>query len=60
MDSCISKKINNLEIIEYIYQLNVAKIIKDKKLERKQLIKKIEELIETKESVTNKISKKEG
>lgn len=53
----ISEKFNDIAIVEYIYQLKVSKCIKDNKMEKKDLIKKVEKLIDTKEQIIKKISK---
>lgn len=57
MKDNISKKINDVELIEYIYQLKISKCIKENKLDSKQFIRKIERIIDTRESIIKTISK---
>lgn len=53
----ISKKINDIKVVEYIYQLKISKCIKDNKLDNKELIKKVEYMLDIKEDIIKKISK---
>ena len=57
----ISKKINDIEIIEYMYQLKISKYIKENnKSKNKELINKIEKMRDTKEQIIKRIINKEG
>ncbi len=54
----ISRKINEIEIIEYIYQLKVSRYIKENSKEyKKELTAKIEKMIDTKEHIIKSIGK---
>lgn len=54
----ISRKINEIEIIEYMYQLKVSRYIKgNSKEHKKELTAKIEKMIDTKEHIIKSISK---
>ena len=54
----ISRKINEIEIIEYIYQLKISRYIKENnKKYKKKKTAKIEKMIDTKEHIIKSIGK---
>ena len=48
---------NDISIIEYIYQLNVSKLIKNNQQKNKKLVTEIEKMIKRKEERLEKIYK---
>lgn len=47
----ISRKTNEIAIAEYIYQLNVARCIKNSKEHNEELVTKVKSFIDTKEEI---------
>lgn len=48
---------NDISIIEYIYQLNVSKLIKNNQQKNKKLVMEVEKMIKRKEERLEKICK---
>lgn len=57
MKNSISEEISNIEMIEYEYQLEVSRCIRNNKLNKIDLVKKVENLINIQEEKIKKDGK---